>query len=223
MARTAKRPTVTRKIPPPIALGFALSLMVGSFALLWGAANLLTALLALVGLVFYVVIYTLWLKRRTWSNIVIGGAAGAFPPLVGWAAVTGDLGPLAWCLFGIIFLWTPVHFWALALLMKDDYAKAGVPMLPVVRGDRVTVIQIGFYTLLTVAISILPLLLHEANGRAAVGPFYLGVAALLNAVLMLRSLQLYRQPDRPHARSLFHYSMLYLALLFLAMAVDRMA
>jgi heme o synthase len=221
MGRTAQRPTVTQAIPARAALQFAFVLIVGSFALLWGAANLLCAMLALAGLSFYVIVYTLLLKRRTWSNIVIGGAAGAFPPLVGWAAVTGDLSPLAWVLFGIIFLWTPVHFWALALLLKEDYARAGVPMLPVVRGERATVAQIACYAVLTVAISALPLLLQGSDGRSAVGWFYLAAAALLNAVLLARSLQLYRRPDRPRARSLFHYSMLYLALLFLAMAVDR--
>src|SRR5207237_1986519 len=143
MGRTEKRPTVTQTIPARSALQFALAMMVGSFVLLWAAANLLSAMLALAGLAFYVVIYTLILKRRTWHNIVIGGAAGAFPPLVGWAAVTNQMSPLAWYLFAIIFVWTPVHFWALALLIKDDYAAAGVPMLPVVLGERVTVIQIG--------------------------------------------------------------------------------
>jgi protoheme IX farnesyltransferase len=221
MGRTAKRPTVTQTIPARSALLFALTMMVGSFALLWGAANLLSAMLALAGLAFYVIVYTLLLKRRTWINIVIGGAAGAFPPLVGWAAVTGDLSPLAWCLFGIIFLWTPVHFWALAILIKDDYARAGVPMLPVVRGERATVVQIAVYAVLTVVISTMPLLLQGRSGHSAVGWVYLAPAALLNAVLLLRSLQLLRRPDRPRARSLFHYSMVYLALLFLAMAVDR--
>jgi heme o synthase len=221
MGRTAKRPTVTQAIPPRSALQFAFLLMVGSFVTLWWAANLLTAVLALAGISFYVIVYTLLLKRRTWGNIVVGGAAGAFPPLVGWAAVTGDLSPLAWCLFGIVFLWTPVHFWALAITLKEDYARAGVPMLPVVRGERATVAQIAYYTVLTVAISALPLVLQGSDGQAAVGWFYLGVAALLNAVLLLRSVQLYRCPDRPHAWSLFKYSMVYLALLFLAMAVDR--
>jgi protoheme IX farnesyltransferase len=221
MGRTAGRPTVTAAIPPGAALGFALALMIGSFALLWGAANLLCAMLAMAGLAFYIIVYTLLLKRRTWANIVIGGAAGAFPPLVGWAAVTGDLSPLAWCLFAIIFLWTPVHFWALAILIKEDYARAGVPMLPVVRGVRATVVQIACYTALTVLISTAPWLLRGENGRAAVGWFYLGCAVLLNAVLVRRSVQLYQNPDRPRARSLFKYSMVYLALLFLAMAVDR--
>lgn len=215
MARTATRPTVTEKIPPRDALTFAFGMAAGSFGLLWWAANMLSALLALAGLVFYVIVYTMLLKRRTWSNIVIGGAAGAFPPLVGWAAVTNDLAPLAWCLFGIIFLWTPVHFWALALLIKDDYAKAGVPMLPVVLGERNTVVQITVYTVLTIAISLLPAV------WGAVGWLYVVAAVLLNAVLLLRSLQLCHRPDRPKASVLFHYSMLYLALLFLAMAVDR--
>jgi protoheme IX farnesyltransferase len=221
MGRTAQRPTVTRAIPPRAALLFALALMVGSFLLLWSAANFLSAMLAMAGLSFYVVVYTLLLKRRTWANIVIGGAAGAFPPLVGWAAVTGDLSPLAWCLFGIIFLWTPVHFWALAILIKEDYARAGVPMLPVVRGERATVIQIACYAVLTVAISALPVLLQRENGESAVGWLYLATAVLLNAILLLRSFQLFRRPDPPRARSLFKYSMVYLALLFLSMAVDR--
>ena len=221
MGRTARRPTVTERIPPRDALQFALTFTVGSFGILWWGANLLTAMLALAGLAFYVIVYTLLLKRRTWANIVIGGAAGAFPPLVGWAAATGDLSPLAWCLFGIIFLWTPVHFWALALMIKDDYARAGVPMLPVVRGERATVTQIAGYAVLTALISIAPMLLHGAQGQSVVGWFYVGVAVALNAVLLLRSLQLYRQPDQTRARSLFKYSMVYLALLFLAMAVDQ--
>jgi protoheme IX farnesyltransferase len=176
-------------------------------------------MLALAGLAFYVIVYTLLLKRRTWSNIVIGGAAGAFPPLVGWAAVTGDLSPLAWCLFGIIFLWTPVHFWALALLIKEDYARAGVPMLPVVHGERATVFQIACYAVLTGAVSLLPVWL-PGEGRGGLGGFYLATAVLLNGVLLSQSLKLYRHPERPQARSLFKYSMVYLALLFLAMAVD---
>ena len=162
------------------------------------------------------IVYTLLLKRRTWHNIVIGGAAGAFPPLVGWAAVTGELNTLAWFLFAIIFVWTPVHFWSLALLLKEDYRAAGVPMLPVVRGERFTVGQIAAYAVLTVVISILPFVTHEANR------VYLAAAVLLNAVLITRSVQLWRQIDRPRTVRLYKYSMLYLALLFLAMAVDRM-
>src|SRR5207247_9593155 len=145
--------------------------------------NLLTAMLALSGLAFYVIVYTVLLKRRTWANIVIGGAAGAFPPLVGWAAVTGDLSPLAWCLFGIIFLWTPVHFWALAIMLKEDYARAGVPMLPVVRGERATVVQIAYYAVLTAAMSALPFRLGGPNGA---GDVYLSAVVLLIALLLLR-------------------------------------
>ncbi len=215
MKRTASRPTVTRQIPPAHALLFAFSLEIGSFALLWGMANFLTAMLALAGLLFYVFVYTLLLKRRTWHNTVIGGAAGAFPPLVGWAAVTGHLTPLAWYLFAIIFVWTPVHFWALALLIKNDYAEAGIPMLPVVRGVKMTVSQIAIYTVFTVVVSILPFVQHE------VGKIYFVAAIALNALLVVRSMQLYRDPERPCALSLYKYSMLYLALLFLVMAIDR--
>jgi protoheme IX farnesyltransferase len=221
MARTAKRPTVTQVIPPGKALGFAVALMVGSFLILTLTANILAAMLALAGLVFYVIIYTMLLKRRTWANIVIGGAAGAFPPLVGWAAVTGDLNLLAWCLFGIIFLWTPVHFWALAIFIKEDYAKAGVPMLPVVKGDRATAVQIAAYAVLTVALTALPLWAGGAGGHPALGRFYLVAVVLLNLELLRQSFRLYARPDHPRAKSLFKYSMLYLALLFLAMAVDR--
>lgn len=221
MERTANRPVAAGRISVRDAGIFATILGVGAFALLWFATKPLAAWMAFAGLAFYVVVYTLLLKRRTWSNIVIGGAAGSFPPLVGWAAVTGDLSPLAWCLFAIIFLWTPVHFWALALMIKDDYADAGVPMLPVVRGNHATAVQIGWYTVSTVAISLLPMLMRESGQTATVGLFYIVSAVVLNAVLVVRSVQLYRVNDRPHASKLFHYSMLYLALLFLAMAIDR--
>ncbi len=215
MKRTSKRPTVTERISSSDALLFALSLAAGSFVLLWWAANLLTSMLALAGLVFYVLIYTMLLKRRTWHNIVIGGAAGAFPPLVGWAAITGDLSPLAWYLFAIVFFWTPVHFWALALLIKDDYAEVGVPMLPVVLGEKITVVQIALYTVLTVVISLLPLTLRE------LGWVYIVATVFLNGLLVVRALQLYFNISRPKAVSLYKFSMLYLSLLFLAMAVDR--
>lgn len=215
MKRTANRPTVTQAIPSQKALGFGFVLGALSFAILWLTANLLTAVLAMAGLAFYVLIYTLALKRRTWQNIVIGGAAGAFPPLVGWAAVAGDLNFFAWLLFALIFVWTPVHFWALALLMKDDYAAAGVPMLPVVRGDRVTVVQIVFYAVLTFAISLLPYL------QAHVGMLYLVSALVLNLFLMAACLKLYQKPERKEALVVFKYSMVYLALLFLVLAIDR--
>ena len=215
MKRTATRPTVTQSIPSTHVLTFAMALAGGSFALLWGAANLLTAVLGFSGLVFYVVVYTMLLKRRTWHNIVIGGAAGAFPPLVGWAAVTNDLPPLALYLFAIVLVWTPVHFWALAILLKDDYAAAGVPMLPVVRSERFTVTQIALYTVVTVVTTFIPFLMPQ------VGWIYGGAAVVLNALLVRYCVRLFKTVDRPRASGLFHYSMLYLALLFLMLAVDR--
>jgi protoheme IX farnesyltransferase len=160
-------------------------------------------------------VYTLWLKRRTWHNIVIGGAAGAFPPLVGYAAVTGELSPLAWFLFALIFTWTPVHFWALALLIKEDYAKAGVPMLPVVKGEQVTVVQITLYAVITTLLCFLPVVQREA------GLVYLLGSVILNAGLLAQSAALMRNTSREKARSLFKFSMVYLALIFVVIAVDR--
>lgn len=214
MERTASRPTVTQSITNGQALIFATLMALGSFVLLTAAANLLTAMMAMSGLVFYVLIYTLLLKRRTWQNIVIGGAAGAFPPLVGYAAIKNELTPVAWILFAIIFFWTPVHFWALAILIKDDYAKAGVPMLPVVKGDRATVIQIVCYALLTAVISVVPVFL-------GLGLIYIIGAAILNLALVAQSVSLMLHTDRPHALALFKYSMVYLALMFVVIAVDR--
>ena len=222
--RTATRGVAAGRISVGNALIFAGVLGVSSFVMLWQGANLLCAMMAMSGLAFYVVVYTMVLKRRTWSNIVIGGAAGSFPPLVGWAAVTGELAPLAWLLFGVIFLWTPVHFWALAIMIKDDYAKNGIPMLPVVKGDAATSVQIGMYTVLTVALSLAPFVLSDGApdpSKAMAGWIYLVSALALNGVLLWRSVQLYQNPSRPRASSLFHYSMLYLFLLFLALAVDR--
>ena len=215
MARTSKRPTVSEIIPTGTALNFAVIVALSAFALLAFGVNLLTACLAFAGLVFYVSVYTLGLKRRTYHNIVIGGAAGAFPPLVGWAASQNGLAPLAYYLFAIVFLWTPVHFWALAILIKDDYAKAGVPMLPVVKGVRATTVQIVVYTILTVAITLVPVLAR------LVGWTYAAIAAALNIYLLVLCIRLFRSPERPQASRLFHYSMLYLALLFTAVAVDR--
>ncbi len=215
MKRTSRRPTVTQKISSRDALLFAFALALLAFLLLWWGANLLAATLALMGLIWYVLVYTLYLKRRTWHNIVIGGAAGAFPPLVGYAAVTGELSLFAWYLFALIFFWTPVHFWALALMIQDDYRAVGVPMLPVVLGERVTVLQIALYAVLTALISLMPLLLGE------LGLTYLAFSLVLNGLLILKSLALYRQPERRTAVSLYKYSMLYLALLFVGMAVDR--
>jgi len=215
MKRTAKRPTVTAKIPAPKALGFALSLALASFTVLWLGSNLLAAMMSLCGLVFYVVVYTLFLKRRTVQNIVIGGAAGCFPPLVGWAAVTGDLKQaLAWYLFAIIFVWTPAHFWALALMIKDDYAEVGIPMLPAVAGETKTVAQIMVYAVITVFVSLLPL------AQGLVGWVYSLAALALGVMLVGQNLQLRQGTDRLSALKAYKFSMLYLALLFLAMAVD---
>lgn len=219
MTRTSKRPTVTQKISSTNALYFGFTLALASFGILWWAANLLSAVLALAGLAFYVVIYTLLLKRRTWQNIVIGGAAGAFPPLVGWTAATNELSPLAWVLFSIIFVWTPVHFWALALMIKDEYAEANIPMLPVVRGERATVIQIVLYGILTAMVSILPFFLPKGQGPH-VAQLYLWSAIILNVLLLVMCVQLYQVTDRPRALRLFKFSMLYLALLFLVFAID---
>lgn len=215
MERTASRPIVTRAISVRDAALFAGAQGVVAFALLWAFANLLTACLAMIGLLYYVGIYTAWLKRRSAHNIVIGGAAGAVPPLVGWAAVRGDLDPMAWVMFAIIFLWTPVHFWALAMLIKDDYARVGVPMLPVVQGDRRTAVQIVAYTALTVVATLAPMIMGEASAVYAVS------ALALNVVLGVRVAGVVRRCDRSAARSLFKYSLVFLALLFLALAVDR--
>ncbi len=221
--RTATRPVASGRISSRNALIFAAILGFASFAILWLGSNLLAALMAWSGLAFYVLVYTMFLKRRTWSNIVIGGAAGSFPPLVGWAAVTGNLPLLPWLLFGIIFLWTPVHFWALAIMIKDDYAKNGIPMLPVVRGDHATSVQIIWYAILTTGISLAPFVLPDPNSSSGMmaGWVYFVCALALNGFLLWRSVLLLRFPGKPRASYLFHYSMLYLFLLFLALAVDR--
>jgi protoheme IX farnesyltransferase len=221
MKRTAKRPTVTAVIPVRHALVFAIVLTALSFIFIWLSSTLLAALLSWAGIAFYVIVYTMWLKRTTWQNIVIGGAAGAIPPLVGWAAVTGNLNLLAWCLFTLIFVWTPVHFWALALMIKDDYQAVGIPMAPAVIGDRATVLQMVMYALLTIVLTVIPFAMHEFSG------VYFVAAFALNVLLALRVYQLYRvvaagqAVDRKTALPLYKYSMLYLALLFLAMSLDR--
>jgi len=210
--RTEKRPVAAGRVPPARALEFGLVLSALSFVLLASVVNTLTAALALVGNLFYVLVYTRWLKRATPQNIVIGGAAGAVPPLVGYAAATGDLGLPALWLFLIVFLWTPPHFWALALLIRENYAAARVPMLPVVRGEAETTRQIVLYSVGMVAFTI-------AVGLS-LGALYSVAAAALGAVFLVLAWQLRRQPTRRHAGVLFHYSLLYLALLFVAAAVD---
>ncbi len=211
-ARTERRPVAAGRVPAPRALEFGLVLSALSFALLASAVNLLTAVLALAGNLFYVVVYTRLLKRRTAQNIVIGGAAGAVPPLVGFAAATGDLTLPALWLFLIVFLWTPPHFWALALLIRDHYARASVPMLPVVRGERETTRQILLYSVGLAAFTV-------AAGPW-LGPLYTSSAAALGAAFVLLAWQLRRDAGRRRAAVLFHYSLAYLALLFVAAAVD---
>jgi heme o synthase len=215
MGRTRTRPLPAGRIEPRQALGFGVSLGVASFALLSLTVNLLSAVLALAALLFYVLVYTMWLKRSSMQNIVIGGAAGAIPPLVGWAAVTGSLDITAVFLFAVVFYWTPPHFWALSLLIKNDYERAGVPMLPVVQGDRQTRYQIVLYTVVLCLVTVLPLLTRSF------GAIYLGGAALLDAVLLTDAVVASRRPTARSARRLFYHSMVYLALLFAVMAIDR--
>jgi protoheme IX farnesyltransferase len=212
--RTEKRPVAAGRVAPSHALEFGLALSAFSFVLLASVVNPLTAALALVGNLFYVLVYTRWLKRSTPQNIVIGGAAGAVPPLVGWAAATGNLTVPALFLFLIVFFWTPPHFWALALLIRDSYAAAKVPMLPVVRGERETLRQIVVYTLVLIAVTLLPV------AWGTLGVAYAVAALALGGTFLLLTLRLRRAPSRPRASLLFHYSLLYLALLFVAMAVD---
>jgi protoheme IX farnesyltransferase len=212
--RTRRRPVASGRVSPSRALEFGLALSAFSFVLLASAVNVLTAVLALVGNLFYVLVYTRWLKRSTPQNIVIGGAAGAVPPLVGWAAATGDVTIPALLLFVIVFVWTPPHFWALALLIKDNYRAAGVPMLPVVRGDRATARQIVLYSAALVGVTLLP----WAVGRS--GLPYLASALALGAVFVWLAERLRRDPAPHRAALLFHYSLLYLALLFAALALD---
>jgi protoheme IX farnesyltransferase len=212
--RTAARPVASGRLTAPRALEFGLALSAASFTLLASTANLLTAVLALVGNLFYVVVYTGYLKRRGPENIVLGGVAGAVPPLVGYAAATGNVAVPALWLFAIVCLWTPPHFWALAILLREHYERAAVPMLPVVRGERVTLRRIVAYTLVLVAATVVPVV------TGTFGALYLVAALLLGGVFLALSLQLLRSPTRKRAAGLFHYSLLYLALLFVAAALD---
>jgi heme o synthase len=212
--RTRARPVTSGRVPASYALEFGLALSALSFVLLAGLVNVLTAALALVGNLFYVLVYTRWLKRTTPQNIVIGGAAGAVPPLVGWAAATGNLTVPAFFLFLIVFFWTPPHFWALALLIKRNYAAAGIPMLPVVRGDRETVKQIVLYSVVLVGVTVVPFL------WGTLGLLYLAAALGLGAGFIWLAVQLARRTTPRRASLLFHSSLLYLALLFIAAAID---
>jgi heme o synthase len=213
-SRTAGRPVAAGRLAPARALEFGLALSAASFVLLALATNLAAAGLALAGNAFYVVVYTGWLKRRGPANIVLGGAAGAVPPLVGYAAATGHLGLPALWLFLIVFLWTPPHFWALALLLRDHYAAADVPMAPVVLGERRTVRRIGWYTVAMVAGSLAPV------AQGSFGTVYLVAALALGAWFAVLVLRLARAAERRRAAVVFHASLLYLALLFAAAAVD---
>jgi protoheme IX farnesyltransferase len=215
MERTSARPVASGRISPLAALGFGLVLGAAGIALLAVQVHWLAAVWAFAGFACYVLVYTVWLKRRTPQNIVIGGAAGAVPPLVAWAAVDGSVTATAVALFAIVFLWTPPHFWSLALLLDEDYARAGVPMLPTVRGARASARQILVYTLLLVAASLVPVALGTLSWIYAIA------AALLGARFIWLALRLLRSPgDRATARRTFLYSLLYLALLFAAMGVD---
>ena len=217
MRRTRRRPLAAHRIPNALAIAVGITFNVAAFAVLAVWANLLAAVLALSGTLFYVLVYTLWLKRTTAQNIVIGGAAGAVPPLVGFAAVAGSLDLAAWLLFAIVFFWTPAHFWALAILIKDDYERAGVPMLPVVRGDVAATWGILWYAASLTPLSILLFVIGAA------GPFYLVSAVALGTAFFALAVRLVRGSEprrRALARGLYLYSLLYLALLFAAIVVD---
>jgi protoheme IX farnesyltransferase len=212
--RTASRPVAAGRISPARATAFGLLLTVLAFAVLVVFTNLLAALLSLTGGAFYVGIYTYWLKRTTSQNIVIGGAAGAIPPLAGWAAAHGSLGVGAGWLFLIVLLWTPPHFWALALLLVRHYAAADVPMMPVVRGPGATARLVLGYSIVLVAVTLVP------GALGTFGPSYLVGAAVLGGVLVVLAWRLWRDSSPANAGVLFHFSLLYLALLFVAVAID---
>jgi protoheme IX farnesyltransferase len=214
MARTANRPIPAGRISSRSALVYAFGLQIASFVILTVGANLLAAFLALTGFIWYTVVYTMWLKRRSPQNIVIGGAAGAVPPLVGWAAVTGSVAPAALYLFAIVFYWTPPHFWALSLLMKEEYARVGVPMMPVVHGEKETRRQIVLYTLLLTVLTLLPFVF------GFFGVLYAVVAAGLGAAFITLAIRLQREADRASALRTYLFSLSYLAILFVAMVAD---
>ena len=225
MRRTRGRPIPAGRMPAETALAFGVTLAVFSVLLMFLATNAVAAGLLALSIFFYVFVYTVWLKRRTPQNIVIGGAAGAFPPLIGWAAVTGSVSPVPLVLFAIVFFWTPPHFWSLALFSNNDYARAGVPMLPVVAGARETRRQIVLYTALLVPVSLLP----WAVGFC--GPVYGGAALVLGAGFLASAWRVLRDRQDGHgvsltrdapAKAAFRYSIVYLFVLFAALAVDRL-
>jgi heme o synthase len=210
MPRTRRRPIAAGRITPAAGLAFGIAVGLLGVALIAVSSNVLAALLATAGGLVYVFVYTMWLKRSTTQNIVIGGAAGAFPPLVGWAAVTGSLSPLAWALFAIIFFWTPPHFWALALVLRQQYSAARVPMLPVVAGEARTRRSILFYSFVLLAVSLIPV--------AWLGPIYAAGSITLGSVFLAFAIRASRRQDGASAFALFHYSLAYLALLFMSAA-----
>jgi heme o synthase len=216
MRRTRRRPLPAHAVAPEDALRFGFVLGAASFLFLSITVNVLAASLALSAIAFYVFVYTMWLKRTTTQNIVIGGAAGAVPALVGWAAVTGTLTPPAWILFAIVFVWTPPHFWALAMRFRGDYAAAGIPMLPVVKGDDETRRQIFLYSLVLFGTTLLLVPV------ARMGPIYGATAVVLGGAFVYRALRLWRTGGSSRAWSLFRYSIVYLAALFGAVALDAL-
>ncbi len=216
MRRTRNRPLVTGAIHPNQALTFGIGLGAFAFLFLAVTTNVVAALLSLSALLFYVLIYTMWLKRRTPQNIVIGGAAGAFPPMVGWAAVTGDVSWASVVMFAIVFFWTPPHFWALALRVRTDYQEAHVPMLPVMKGPAHTRTQVLMYTVLLVAVT---LVLGPAGD---LGWIYLGSAVVSGLAFIALAWQLWKSPDTTSPMRLFSYSLLYLAIVFAAMGLDAL-
>jgi protoheme IX farnesyltransferase len=216
MVRTRRRPLPAGRMSPEQVLAFGVGLSALSVIQLWWTVNALTALLALAGILYYVFIYTAMLKRSSTQNIVIGGAAGAIPPLVGWAAVANELSLLPIFMFVMVFYWTPPHFWALALMRQKEYGAAGVPMLPVVTGDQETHRQIVLYSVLMALVSIAPVFLR------LLGPVYLGLALVLNGVFVWQAIAILRDPTNGHIWRLYRFSLLYLALLFIAMGVDHL-
>ncbi|MEL6525604.1 MAG: heme o synthase, partial [Chloroflexota bacterium] len=221
MQRTARRPIPSGRIRPVNALIFGLALIAWSVLILGIFVNWLSALLAFIGCINYVVVYTMLLKRNTVVNIIIGGGAGAMPVLVGWAAVTGTLSIEAWLLFAIIFYWTPPHSWALAILVNKDYAAAGVPMMPVARGEETTRVQIVLYSIQLVAITLIPAIALWL-GVEMLGILYVLAAAVLGFFMIYLPVKLMRSPSKPMARQVYKYSSMYLAFLFLAMILDRL-
>jgi protoheme IX farnesyltransferase len=219
MTRTRNRPLPAGRVAPDDALGLGVLLSIFSVLLMAVATNFVAAGMLAAAILFYVFVYTIWLKRRTPQNIVIGGAAGAFPPMIGWAAVTGDVSAVGLALFLLIFLWTPPHFWALSLYRSDDYRRAGVPMLPVVAGARETKRQMLLYTLLLLPVALAPTLL------GGVGWLYGAVALLLSVAFVAHALAVSRAADdrtgHPAAKRMFRFSLVYLAVLFAALPVDR--